>query len=267
MEYKIGDVSKFLNISDQMIRYYEKHGVIKPKRKGDGNYRYYDAMDIFWLYEAMKYKEWDINIADVKNIISDGYFDKLGVKLRDFSKQLKERIKNEELLLGRIIEIEKRLAVGQYNIENFWVEQVPSMYRFNSNIGSTGDNYTFEEKDFPMKSYIFTKDYISFFDVLVEFNDNNENWSYAIDKYTLDQLEIEIAEKIELLPDQLCVCTIIDMGEFGDFNSDCLNNLMNYLKERDHQLVSKIFGIIVGRGSVAGKLNRIMKIYAPIKTL
>lgn len=68
MEYKIGDVSKILNISDQMIRYYEKLGVIKPKRKGDGKYRYYDAMDVFWLYEAMKYKEWDINIAEVKDM-------------------------------------------------------------------------------------------------------------------------------------------------------------------------------------------------------
>ncbi|WP_326839095.1 FAD-dependent oxidoreductase [Clostridium aromativorans] len=40
----MGDVSKILDISDQMIRYYEKLGVITPKRKGDGKYRYYDAI-------------------------------------------------------------------------------------------------------------------------------------------------------------------------------------------------------------------------------
>ena len=28
--YKIGDVSKILNISNEMIRYYEKCGVIEP---------------------------------------------------------------------------------------------------------------------------------------------------------------------------------------------------------------------------------------------
>lgn len=33
MEYKIGEVSKILNISKEMIRYYEKQGILKPSRK------------------------------------------------------------------------------------------------------------------------------------------------------------------------------------------------------------------------------------------
>ena len=57
MLYRIGDVSKHLNISDQMIRYYEKCGVIHPVRSGDGRYRYYSEMDIFLLFEVMKYKQ------------------------------------------------------------------------------------------------------------------------------------------------------------------------------------------------------------------
>ena len=39
MEYKIGEVSKILNISKEMIRYYEKQGILKPSRKEDNNYR------------------------------------------------------------------------------------------------------------------------------------------------------------------------------------------------------------------------------------
>ncbi len=76
MKYKIGEVSKILNISDQMIRYYEKCGVIKPDRS-EGNYRYYTDMDIFLLFEAMKYKEWNINIADINNMVSNDYYAQL----------------------------------------------------------------------------------------------------------------------------------------------------------------------------------------------
>ena len=57
MGYRIGDVSKMLKISDQMIRYYEKCGLIQPKREGDGKYRTYTDMDVFLIFEAMKYKE------------------------------------------------------------------------------------------------------------------------------------------------------------------------------------------------------------------
>ena len=31
MEYKIGEVSKILNISKEMIRYYEKQGILKHR--------------------------------------------------------------------------------------------------------------------------------------------------------------------------------------------------------------------------------------------
>ena len=49
MEYKIGEVSKILNISKEMIRYYEKQGILKPSRKEDNNYRTYSVMDVFLL--------------------------------------------------------------------------------------------------------------------------------------------------------------------------------------------------------------------------
>lgn len=48
MEYKIGEVSKILNISKEMIRYYEKQGILKPSRKEDNNYRTYSVMDVFY---------------------------------------------------------------------------------------------------------------------------------------------------------------------------------------------------------------------------
>lgn len=51
MEYKIGEVSKILNISKEMIRYYEKQGILKPSRKEDNNYRTYSVMDVFLLME------------------------------------------------------------------------------------------------------------------------------------------------------------------------------------------------------------------------
>ena len=87
MRYRIGDVSKMLKISDQMIRYYEKCGVIQPERSEDGKYRYYTDMDIFLLLEAMKYKELDINIADFGRMVNSRFYDLLVEKLDDYEKK------------------------------------------------------------------------------------------------------------------------------------------------------------------------------------
>ena len=53
MEYQIRDIAELLNISKQMVRYYEQNGVITPKRMEGNNYRVYDIMDYFALGEAI----------------------------------------------------------------------------------------------------------------------------------------------------------------------------------------------------------------------
>lgn len=170
------------------------------------------------------------------------------------------------MLLNRINEVKKRLVVSKYNLENFWIEQVSSKYIYYSFAGY-GDEYLLSPLDPHMQSIILGKEYISYFDVLVEFNDDNEEWCYAIDKDYHDNLDIEDFGQYKLFPEQLCLCTIIDMGELGEFNSNCLKKISDYLNKKGYQKTSNVFGIIIGRGKVKGKFNRIMQIYAPITTL
>ena len=46
MRYKIGDVSRILGISTDLLRYYEKKGVVQPQKDKSNDYRYYDTWDI-----------------------------------------------------------------------------------------------------------------------------------------------------------------------------------------------------------------------------
>jgi len=45
--YTIGVVAELAGITDQTLRLYEKHGLIKPARRGKD--RYYSENDIKWL--------------------------------------------------------------------------------------------------------------------------------------------------------------------------------------------------------------------------
>lgn len=53
MKYFVGDLARILNLSSEMIRYYEKMEMFKPHRQEDSNYRIYSAKDVILLVIAM----------------------------------------------------------------------------------------------------------------------------------------------------------------------------------------------------------------------
>lgn len=189
MRYRIGEVSKMLNISDQMIRYYEKEGVISPEREGDGKYRSYGVEDVFLIYEAMKYKEWNIMIKEIKDIVDHEYFDTMVFKLDDFSRCLKIKIQKEQLLLQRIEEIKNKLFLYRYNIGNYWIERVSDRYAYYA-YKAKGDDHELNSVDSRMQKAIYGSETIFYFDITVRFKNGYEEWGYSIDKSYHDLLGI-----------------------------------------------------------------------------
>ena len=53
MKYHIGLISKLLGLSAGGIRLYERGGIVRSQREGDGGYRFYERPDIVSLMLAM----------------------------------------------------------------------------------------------------------------------------------------------------------------------------------------------------------------------
>lgn len=263
---KIGDVSKFLHISDQMIRYYEKNGVISPRRSGNGNYREYTSMDVFLLFDALKYKEWNINIKDIHSIVDEKYYDNLIDMLQLFLDDLDAKIDYQTILKDKISQLNKDLKICRYNVNHFWIDLIPEKILFYSGT-SKGDQYGHSELDDKTGNMIFSSKYISFFDVFTEFNQNYHSWYYSIEKKYYEQLNLSAYEYEKKLPEQYCVCTVINMGEEGEFSSDLLKPLYRFINENGYRQIGNAYGIIIGRGNENNKFSRIMKVHVPIKIL
>lgn len=103
-EYQIGELSKLLGLSVHTLRYYEKEGLIVP-RKGNRNIRFYSEEDRLWLEFLIHMKETGMSIVDMKTYTqlrkSDNY--------------------NPEILLNILIkhkeEVVEKIAVYQKNLE------------------------------------------------------------------------------------------------------------------------------------------------------
>ena len=65
----VSHVSKTLGISAQMLRYYERSGLVKSLRKEDYAYRVYDNENIRRLQQIVILRKLQISMKEIKNIL------------------------------------------------------------------------------------------------------------------------------------------------------------------------------------------------------
>lgn len=69
--YSIKDVAEIFNISTNKIRFYEKKGLIIPKRDCENDYRYFTEDDLIRLQTILMYRELNLSIESIKDIFTD----------------------------------------------------------------------------------------------------------------------------------------------------------------------------------------------------
>ncbi len=71
MDYKrIGEFSKFLGISNEFLKFYDKKDLVKPIYKDDASYRYYADYQTVHLLEYQQFKSMGISLEEAKEILS-----------------------------------------------------------------------------------------------------------------------------------------------------------------------------------------------------
>lgn len=101
MKYKIGEVSKILGISPDLLRYYQKKGVVQPTLGESNNYRYYDAWDINFLIDCLWFKNFGFGIEQTAHLVSSSTFDDVVSEMHTRCEEIEANIRREELLLAR----------------------------------------------------------------------------------------------------------------------------------------------------------------------
>ena len=73
----IKQVSDLTEISVRMLHYYDKIGLLKPSKFTDAVYRLYDDKTLETLQQILFFKELDIPLNEVKEIMASDHFDKM----------------------------------------------------------------------------------------------------------------------------------------------------------------------------------------------
>ena len=67
---KISEVAKELNVDISTIRFYERKGLVQPKRRADSKYREYSGEDIGELKSIILYRKLDFSIEEIRLLMA-----------------------------------------------------------------------------------------------------------------------------------------------------------------------------------------------------
>ncbi len=126
--YTIGEIAKLLRIPAQTIRYYEKEGLIQPKKDPDNGYRLYTFRDIELLLDILFYRRAEVPIKDIHAIIHGG-------GLREVKRQIdrqeaiaRKELINQKLLVKKLQAIQRIIQDVETGLNRYTIEAMAPFY-------------------------------------------------------------------------------------------------------------------------------------------
>jgi DNA-binding transcriptional MerR regulator len=97
--YTVRQLSKLAGVTPRTLHHYDAIGLLKPTRLGENGYRYYGEEALLRLQQILFYRELDLPLDDIKNIMGRRDFDVMGALYSH-----KEALQKQIIRLNRLLE-------------------------------------------------------------------------------------------------------------------------------------------------------------------
>ena len=99
--FTVKQLAKLAGITPRTLRFYDQIGLLKPTQLGENGYRYYGDDAVICLQQIMLYRELELPLDEIRQIMQRPEFDVAGA-LESHRVELRKRIKRLEQLLGTV---------------------------------------------------------------------------------------------------------------------------------------------------------------------
>ena len=246
MEYKIGTAAKMLGVSPDLLRYYEKKGVVRPRKDEKNDYRYYEAWDISTLLECLWYRGFGFSIDEVSHIVSGDSYETISGELESREKLLEESIHRQTLLLERLrlhrreMERGRRLlgicdvvqsmeTICYMNRHNFAYDEEPEMIRLTQS--------WLKYIPFVRRCFEVRLDDLNTVEI-----EENFSWGLSLDPEYTREFPVYIREPVRLLPSRRCVHSVFKSTGKEAFSPRNLRFMLEYAEENGLTVCGNAYG-------------------------
>lgn len=122
----IGDVAQLFNISSDTLRYYEKEGILAPKKDVNG-YRYYGMDDIIRIIDIMFYRGLDIAIKDIASITTSMDMGSIINIMNENEEIIAEKMKKLQKLQEKLKTAKQRFIAADQELGHYKIVATPDM--------------------------------------------------------------------------------------------------------------------------------------------
>ena len=267
MKYKIGDVSKILGISPDLLRYYEKKGVVAPTKDPENDYRYYDAWDINFLMDCLWFKNFGFSIDQISEMVRIPSTSDLSALFCQKEDELRALIARSQLLLKRSEEHRKELERIPQLLGKCELSYSPEVIRYINRYTNTFDNSSQLQKlshDWldllPLASRCFE---IAQEDLLQD-DGKDYRWGLALTIDYADQLHVKREPPVAHLPSELSIHSIFKSSGKGNFSPRHIRYMVDYAKENGLTISGNARGMLLASVLEGYYLTGYFEVWLPI---
>jgi MerR family transcriptional regulator, thiopeptide resistance regulator len=99
--FTVKQLARLAGITPRTLHYYDEIGLLKPSHVGDNGYRYYGEESLMRLQQLLFYRELDLPLEKIKQIMGSRDFDALSA-LESHKEALRKRIAHMERLITTV---------------------------------------------------------------------------------------------------------------------------------------------------------------------
>ena len=127
-EYQIGDIAKIVGLSCDTLRFYEKKGIIKTKKKSNG-YRCYSEEDLYRLMYIVYHRKMNSSLEEIDELLGKDVADgSMRDHVRQRLEEEKEELRRHTQAIARLRLVSKDLDSIEKGAKGFSLRPFPRGY-------------------------------------------------------------------------------------------------------------------------------------------
>ena len=266
MRYKIGDVAKILGISPDLLRYYEKKGVVKPVKDQANDYRYYEPWDINFLIDCLWYKNFGFGIEQVARIVSKSSYEDIISMMEDKDSEIEATIRRQELLLRRARQYLKEVQRAKPLLGKCDLVSSPEIVRYLNRYNFIYDNSKeLQELSHQWLQYMpLTHRCFEIGQEDLENKTDNYAWGFSLGMDYVKELNVPLNPPVVHLPSEPSIHSVFTSSGKNAFSPRHLKFMMDYAREQGLTVAGNARGNLICSVLEDNKLTGYFEVWLPI---
>ena len=247
MEYKSGDVSKMLNVSPDLIRYYERVGAVDPTKDQYTGYRYFDTWDIAVLMPCMWYKDYGLTMREMSQTLSSEGISVLREKVDQRVEEMEEEIRRQQLLIRRLNQRRKALHDVAERLDKFDIVTSPDAFRYINRHGRVfdSDKEVIEETSRLMQFNAFSNFCFDTSEQIIRMGGESYAWGMAWDTIYAEAFHIDKIPRIKKMNPVKSVHSFFRAEGKAAFMPSLLYPMVQYADQHNLKIVGNAYGHLI----------------------